>query len=174
VIQRLLLLVTCRSAMTNGSSGCAITASSRTLTKKGTVAGWASQPLSERGSCPALRISRAGRRHAHIVSRLALTPVSHPNSSHITRARSLTGMRLSLTRSTGRWITSHVINQDTVAWVGQGALADRENEHSVAATSVSWPCVEPWKVVWRISPWVATRKGVNPRSGGGEVHRGLG
>ena len=30
---------------------------------------------------------------------------------------------------TGRWITSHVVNQDTVAWVGQGALTDRENEH---------------------------------------------
>lgn len=29
----------------------------------------------------------------------------------------------------GRWITSHVINQDTVAWVGQGAISDRENEH---------------------------------------------
>ena len=28
-----------------------------------------------------------------------------------------------------RWITSHVVNQDTVAWVGQGALTDRENEH---------------------------------------------
>ena len=25
----------------------------------------------------------------------------------------------------GRWITSHVINQDIVAWVGQGAIADR-------------------------------------------------
>jgi 5,5'-dehydrodivanillate O-demethylase len=30
---------------------------------------------------------------------------------------------------TGRWITSHVINQDTVAWTGQGRIADRENEH---------------------------------------------
>ena len=30
---------------------------------------------------------------------------------------------------TGRFITSHVINQDTVAWVGQGAVADREHEH---------------------------------------------
>jgi 5,5'-dehydrodivanillate O-demethylase len=30
---------------------------------------------------------------------------------------------------TGRWITSHVMNQDTVAWIGQGVLADRENEH---------------------------------------------
>ena len=30
---------------------------------------------------------------------------------------------------TGRWITSHVMNQDFVAWVGQGAVADRTKEH---------------------------------------------
>jgi 5,5'-dehydrodivanillate O-demethylase len=30
---------------------------------------------------------------------------------------------------TGRWITSHVINQDIVAWVGQGRIADRTKEH---------------------------------------------
>lgn len=30
---------------------------------------------------------------------------------------------------TGRLITSHVINQDTVAWVGQGPIADRSAEH---------------------------------------------
>jgi 5,5'-dehydrodivanillate O-demethylase len=30
---------------------------------------------------------------------------------------------------TGRWITSHVINQDIVAWVGQGAIADRTHEN---------------------------------------------
>ncbi len=30
---------------------------------------------------------------------------------------------------TGRWISSHVINQDTIAWIGQGVLSDRENEH---------------------------------------------
>jgi 5,5'-dehydrodivanillate O-demethylase len=30
---------------------------------------------------------------------------------------------------TGRWITSHTMNQDFVAWVGQGALADRTLEH---------------------------------------------
>jgi 5,5'-dehydrodivanillate O-demethylase oxygenase subunit len=29
----------------------------------------------------------------------------------------------------GRWITSHVINQDIVAWVGQGTIADRTGEH---------------------------------------------
>lgn len=30
---------------------------------------------------------------------------------------------------TGRFVTTHVINQDTVAWAGQGRIADRENEH---------------------------------------------
>jgi 5,5'-dehydrodivanillate O-demethylase oxygenase subunit len=30
---------------------------------------------------------------------------------------------------TGRWITSHVMNQDFVAWIGQGAVADRTKEH---------------------------------------------
>jgi len=29
----------------------------------------------------------------------------------------------------GRWITSHVINQDIVAWVGQGTIADRTREN---------------------------------------------
>ena len=29
----------------------------------------------------------------------------------------------------GRWITSHVMNQDFVAWVGQGAIADRTHEN---------------------------------------------
>lgn len=30
---------------------------------------------------------------------------------------------------TDRWITSHVMNQDFVAWVGQGTVADRTQEH---------------------------------------------
>jgi 5,5'-dehydrodivanillate O-demethylase len=30
---------------------------------------------------------------------------------------------------TGRWITSHVMNQDFVTWVGQGKLADRSKEY---------------------------------------------
>ena len=33
----------------------------------------------------------------------------------------------------GRWITSHVMNQDFVAWVGQGAIADRSQEHLAAS-----------------------------------------
>lgn len=31
--------------------------------------------------------------------------------------------------TTGRWINSHVMNQDFIAWVGQGARADRTLEH---------------------------------------------
>jgi 5,5'-dehydrodivanillate O-demethylase len=30
---------------------------------------------------------------------------------------------------TGRWITSHIMNQDFVAWVGQGTVSDRTREH---------------------------------------------
>jgi 5,5'-dehydrodivanillate O-demethylase len=30
---------------------------------------------------------------------------------------------------TGRWITSHVMNQDFVTWVGQGRIADRSREY---------------------------------------------
>jgi 5,5'-dehydrodivanillate O-demethylase oxygenase subunit len=30
---------------------------------------------------------------------------------------------------TGRWISTHVMNQDFVAWVGQGAIADRTREN---------------------------------------------
>ena len=30
---------------------------------------------------------------------------------------------------TDRWITSHIMNQDFVAWVGQGTIADRTQEH---------------------------------------------
>jgi 5,5'-dehydrodivanillate O-demethylase len=31
--------------------------------------------------------------------------------------------------ASGRWITSHVMNQDFVAWVGQGTIADRAQEN---------------------------------------------
>ena len=31
--------------------------------------------------------------------------------------------------ATGRWITSHVMNQDFMAWVGQGRISDRTGEH---------------------------------------------
>src|SRR5207237_1126347 len=31
--------------------------------------------------------------------------------------------------ATGRWTTSHVMNQDVVTWVGQGRIADRSQEY---------------------------------------------
>src|SRR5579863_3842955 len=31
--------------------------------------------------------------------------------------------------ATGRWISSHVMNQDFIAWIGQGVIADRTREH---------------------------------------------
>jgi 5,5'-dehydrodivanillate O-demethylase len=31
--------------------------------------------------------------------------------------------------ATGRWISSHIMNQDFIAWVGQGTIADRTQEH---------------------------------------------
>jgi 5,5'-dehydrodivanillate O-demethylase oxygenase subunit len=34
-----------------------------------------------------------------------------------------------LTNADGTWISSHVMNQDFVAWVGQGTIADRTQEH---------------------------------------------
>jgi len=32
-------------------------------------------------------------------------------------------------RANGGWISSHIMNQDFVAWVGQGVIADRTKEH---------------------------------------------
>lgn len=35
--------------------------------------------------------------------------------------------------ATGRWISTHVMNQDFIAWVGQGTIADRTQEHLAAS-----------------------------------------
>lgn len=35
--------------------------------------------------------------------------------------------------ATGRWITSHVMNQDFIAWMGQGVVADRTQEQLAAS-----------------------------------------
>ena len=41
-------------------------------------------------------------------------------------------------RSTGRWISSHVINQDIIAWAGQGRIADRTRENLGASDRGIW------------------------------------
>ena len=40
--------------------------------------------------------------------------------------------------ASGRWISSHVINQDIVAWVGQGKIADRTRENLGASDKGVW------------------------------------
>ncbi len=47
--------------------------------------------------------------------------------------RSIPSWRGPIRDEEGRWITSHVMNQDFVAWVGQGVVADREKEHLAAS-----------------------------------------
>ena len=49
-------------------------------------------------------------------------------ASPMCRERFRPGSARSRTQS-GRWISSHVINQDIIAWVGQGAIADRTKEN---------------------------------------------
>ena len=38
---------------------------------------------------------------------------------------------------TGRWISTHIMNQDFIAWAGQGAIADRTQETRATAISAS-------------------------------------
>jgi len=75
-----------------------------------------------------LRVARADRRREHAERHVALQPRSD-------RARALRAgddpdwhgpIKDALT---GKWVTSHVMNQDFVAWLGQGAIADRTKEH---------------------------------------------
>jgi len=49
-------------------------------------------------------------------------------SSHY-RQKSVPAWRAPIRDDAGRWITSHIMNQDIVAWVGQGVIADRTKEH---------------------------------------------
>jgi 5,5'-dehydrodivanillate O-demethylase len=51
-----------------------------------------------------------------------------PNESEPFVQASIPSWTAPIRRPDGRWITSHVINQDIVAWVGQGAVADRTRE----------------------------------------------
>ena len=52
-----------------------------------------------------------------------------PNEREPFEQGSIPAWRGPVTDVDGRWITSHVMNQDFVAWVGQGVIADRTEEH---------------------------------------------
>jgi len=59
-------------------------------------------------------------------------PVPAPRRSR--RRASRTGAARSRTRRR-RLYTSHIMNQDFTAWLGQGAIADRTREHLARATA---------------------------------------
>jgi 5,5'-dehydrodivanillate O-demethylase len=49
------------------------------------------------------------------------------------RQKSIPAWRAPIRDEDGRWITSHIMNQDIVGWVGQGVIADRTQEHLAAS-----------------------------------------
>jgi 5,5'-dehydrodivanillate O-demethylase len=52
-----------------------------------------------------------------------------PVESRDYRQQHIPAWRAPIRDENGRWITSHIMNQDIVAWVGQGVIADRTGEH---------------------------------------------
>lgn len=56
-----------------------------------------------------------------------------PKEHSAYRQQQIPCWRPSLKDNKGDWILSHVINQDIVAWVGQGRIADRTKEHLSAS-----------------------------------------
>ena len=75
-----------------------------------------------------LRVARAGRRREHALRRVVLHARAEGARALRARQRCRPGYS-PIKDENGRWITSHVINQDIVAWVGQGAIADRTKEN---------------------------------------------
>lgn len=52
-----------------------------------------------------------------------------PAESREYKQQNIPAWRAPILDDEGRWITSHIMNQDIVAWVGQGVIADRTREH---------------------------------------------
>ena len=52
-----------------------------------------------------------------------------PKEQEPYRQRGIPAWRAPIKDERGEWITSHVMNQDIVAWVGQGTIADRSKEN---------------------------------------------
>ena len=73
-------------------------------------------------------MARADRRREHAQRRLVLHRVPKEREPYV-QNRIPTWKGPIKDEQTGRWITSHVMNQDFVAWVGQGTIADRTKEH---------------------------------------------
>ncbi len=72
-------------------------------------------------------MARAGRRREHAVGGWFFVRVPKGREPYV--QNSVPTWTSPIRDDDGRWITSHVINQDIVAWVGQGAIADRTKEN---------------------------------------------
>ncbi len=73
------------------------------------------------------RMARADRRREHAQRLLVLhAGAEGPRALCAGQGADLGAARSRMTN--GRWISSHVINQDIIAWVGQGTIADRTKE----------------------------------------------
>src|SRR6516225_4161697 len=72
-------------------------------------------------------MARAGRRREHAERCLVLH--ARAEGTRTLRAGHRSDLVSPIKDENGRWITSHVINQDIIAWVGQGPIADRSKEH---------------------------------------------
>ena len=75
------------------------------------------------------RVPRADRRREHAQRHLGISAACRRSASPMCRTASRPGQGPIADPATGRWITSHVMNQDFVTWVGQGRIADRSKEY---------------------------------------------
>ena len=126
------------SASTSSTTASSIGACARTRTRRPAVDRRPRLPVAERAvHRQPLRMARADRRHQHAERRLVLHPRAARSASLTCRTAIPYWYAPINDEKTGRWITSHIMNQDFVAWVGQGAITDRRREHLGAATAAS-------------------------------------
>jgi len=85
---------------------------------------------------PAFRVARTDRRRQHALRHVALRARSE--RTRAVRANEHSVVEGPVTDPlTGRFITSHIANQDFVAWAGQGRTTDRTKNTSASATAAS-------------------------------------
>ena len=89
----------------------------------GRVALWPNGVLPRRP----FRVARAGRQREFAVRVLVLLAACRASMGAYEQKRIPTWYG-PIKGPDGRWITSHVINQDIIGWVGQGTIADRTKE----------------------------------------------
>ena len=112
------------SSTASSTSACARARARRTATGQSAASRCgrtaSTSAATSNGACRSTTRTRCRWRGSSCACRRAASPMCR-TACRRGRARS--------SDEDGRWITSHVINQDIVAWVGQGTIADRTQEH---------------------------------------------